>query len=73
MIVTEPVLPLQQDHDKAIAALSDKLKASVQEVGKIYRKEFDRLAVSARVPNYLVILAMNNTRTILRSAAALPR
>ena len=70
MIVTEPDLPLQQDHDKAIAALSDKLHAPVQEVGKIYRKEFDRLAVSARIPTYLVILAMNNTRCILRRGAA---
>jgi hypothetical protein len=70
MTATEPGLPLQQDHDKAIAALSDKSRASAQEVERIYRKEFARLAGSARIPNFLVILAMNNTRSILRRGAA---
>ena len=70
MTVTEPGLALQQDHDEAIAVLSDKLHAPAQEVGKIYRKEFDRLAGVARIRNFLVILAINNTRSILRSRPA---
>ena len=70
MPVTVQVLPLQRDHDNAIASLSVKLHAPALEVGRIYRREFDRLAESARIPNFLVILAMNKTRSLLRSKPA---
>jgi len=38
----------------------------VYEIGKIYETEFDRLARGARIPTYLGVLALSNTRSILR-------
>jgi hypothetical protein len=64
--MTESVSPLQNDHARAIATLSDKLHVPLHEVGEIYQKEFDRLAERARIPTFLVVLAMSNTRSILR-------
>ena len=64
--MTESVSRLENDHVRAIATLSDKLHVPVHEVGEIYKKEFDRLAEGARIPTFLVVLAMSNTRSILR-------
>jgi hypothetical protein len=64
--MTESVSRLQNDHVRAIATLSDKLHVPMHEVGEIYKKEFDRLAQGARIPTFLVVLAMSNTRSILR-------
>ena len=54
------------DHLGAIATLADELKVPVQEVGAIFESQFDRLAAQARITNFLVVLAMQNTRSILR-------
>ena len=64
--MTETGSHLEKDHVRAIAALSHKLQVPAHEVGAIYRKEFDRLAAGARIPTFLVVLAMSNTRSILR-------
>ena len=64
--MTEAALPLDKDHAETIRALSDKLQVPMHEVGAIYRVEFDRLAHGARIPTYLGVLAMSNTRSILR-------
>ena len=55
-----------KDSATQIAELSDRLKISAQEVGEIYRREFDRLAAEARIPAFLEILAMSITRSTLR-------
>ncbi len=57
---------LEDDHVTAIATLSEKLKVPEHEVRDIFRKEFDRLATHARISTFLIILAMRNTRSILR-------
>jgi hypothetical protein len=64
--MTESVSHLETDHVGAIATLSNELQVPVHEIGEIDRKQFDRLAVQARIPNFLVVLAMRNTRSILR-------
>ena len=63
--MTEPTSPLEADQVRAIAMISDKLQLPVGEVSEIYRKEFDRLAVQARIPTFLVVLAMRNAQSIL--------
>jgi hypothetical protein len=57
---------LENDHVRAIATLSEKLKVPEHEVVDIFRKEFDRLATHARISTFLIVLAMRNTRSILR-------
>jgi uncharacterized protein (DUF2126 family) len=64
--MTESFSRLESDHVRVIASLSDKLKIPVHEVDEIYKREFDRLALQARIPTFLVVLAMRNTRSILR-------
>ena len=64
--MTEPVSPLDADQVTAIAMISEKLKLPFGEVREIYRKEFERLAVQARIPTFLTVLTMRNVRTILR-------
>jgi hypothetical protein len=67
--MTESVSSLEKDHTRAITTLADKLKVPVHEVGEIYKEEFDRLAAGARIPTYLVVLAMSHTQSILRGGA----
>ena len=64
--MTESFSRLESDHVRVIASLSDKLKIPEHEVDAIYKREFDRLALQARIPTFLVVLAMRNTRSILR-------
>ena len=64
--MTESVSSLEKDHTRAVRALADKLKIPVDEVGEIYRGEFDRLAAGARIPTYLGVLAMSHVQSILR-------
>jgi hypothetical protein len=68
--MTESVSKFEGDHARAIATLAEKLKIPQDEVVEIFRKEFDRLAVQARIPTFLVVLAMRNTRSILRAGHA---
>ena len=62
----ETLSPLESNHVRAVALISDKLKLSADEVARIYRNEFERLARTARIPTFLVVLAMRNTQSILR-------
>jgi hypothetical protein len=57
---------VDSDPSRAIAALSHELHLPKERVLEIYRMEFDRLATRARIPTFLVVLAMRNTRSILR-------
>jgi hypothetical protein len=58
-------LPSEQEHVEAIATLSDKLGLGMQDVAQVYTAEFERLAAGARVRNFLTVLALNRTRSIL--------
>jgi hypothetical protein len=59
---------IQEDDARAVAALSEKLQLPEREVVEIYKIEFDRLAEQARIPNFLSVLAMRNTKSILRAS-----
>jgi hypothetical protein len=61
---------MQDDDARAVAALSEKLNLPEREVVEIYKIEFDRLAEQARIPNFLSVLAMRNTRSILRASGS---
>ena len=66
--MTEPVSSFDADQVRAIAAISDKLQLPVGKVGEIYKKEFARLALHARITTYLVVLTMRNVQSILGAA-----
>lgn len=63
--MTESISAMEESDVQAIAALSQKLKVPEEEVVKVFRIELDRLSVQARIPNFLSVLAMRNTRSIL--------
>jgi Protein of unknown function (DUF3562) len=69
----ESVSRIQDDDARAVAALSEKLQLPEREVVEIYKIEFDRLAEQARIPNFLSVLAMRNTKSILRSSGTTGR
>jgi uncharacterized protein (DUF2126 family) len=62
----ELVSPLEADQVSAIATISEKLKLPFGEVREIYKREFERLAMHARIPNFLTVLTMRNVQSILR-------
>jgi uncharacterized protein DUF3562 len=68
--LTDTNLPPEDEHVQAIAALSEKLGVGLKEVAKVYKEEFDKLAARARVPNFLSVLALNRTRSILGERTA---
>jgi hypothetical protein len=65
--LTETALPSEKEHVQAIAALSDKLGVHMHDVAEVYRSELDRLAAGARITNFLIVLALSRTRSILRA------
>lgn len=68
--LTETELPPEKEHVQAIAALSEKLGVDMKDVAKVYRAEFEKLAAGARVTNFLIVLALNRTRSILGARTA---
>jgi hypothetical protein len=56
--------------ENAIAALSEKLHVSANDVVEIYKGEFTRLNAQARIKTYVGVLAMSNTKSILHKTTA---
>jgi hypothetical protein len=54
----------------AVAALSEKLHVSASDVVEIYKDEFTRLHAHARIKTYVGVLAMSNTKSILRKTTS---
>lgn len=67
--MTESVSSLENDA-RAIQALSEKLKVPELKVIEVYRTEFNRLAAQSRIETFLGVLAMRNTKSILRNTSA---
>ena len=63
-------LPMERSDAQAIAALSGKLGVSMKDIVDVYKTQFDRLAAGARVTEFLIVLALNRTRSILRARSA---
>ena len=58
------------DDTRAIQALSEKLKVPELKVIEVYRAEFKRLAAQSRIGTFLSVLAIRNTRSLLRQSEA---
>lgn len=56
------------EHGGVIAGLSHELDVPLHEVREIYREQLERLAADARIQSFRGVLAMCNTRDILRAA-----
>jgi hypothetical protein len=63
-------LPMERSDAQAIATLSGKLGVSMKDIVDVYKTQFDRLAAGARVTEFLIVLALNRTRSILRARSA---
>ena len=63
-------LTMERAEAQAIAALSGKWGVSMKDIGDVYKTQFDRLAAGARVKEFLIVLALNRTRSILRARRA---
>ena len=50
-----------------IARLSHKLQVPLQEVREIYGSQLERLTADARIHKFIDVLALRNTREILRA------
>jgi len=55
------------EHVGVIARLSHKLHVPLHEVREIYGEQLERLAADARVQSFVSVLALRNTRDILRA------
>lgn len=51
---------------RVVEELSNELHLPVNEVREIYRQQLQRLAAGARIQGFLGVLAMRNTRSVLR-------
>lgn len=71
MALTSRPVEMDTSEVRAIAALSARLHLPVHEVQRVYVKEFDRLKSQARIHNFLAVLALNSTHTVLRSGRKL--
>jgi hypothetical protein len=67
--MSEPMVKMEKV-EGAINALSERLKVPTLKVIEVYRSEFKRLAAHSRIETYLDVLAMRNTKSILRDGAA---
>ncbi len=67
MGLTDTASPMNKEYAHAIVALSDKLGVGTNDVAAVFRSELDRLAADARITNFLIVLAMSKTRSILRA------
>lgn len=65
--LSEAVFHSDKEHAQAIEALSEKLGVHTNDVAAVFRSELDRLTAGARITNYLIVLALSRTRSILRA------
>jgi len=59
-------------HERAIAALTYRTDASLEDVRSLFTSEFARLKQTAKVHTYLQILATSNVHEMLRRAGKIP-
>jgi len=61
---------IQDANSRAIQALSEKLQVPERKVSEVYCAEFKRLAAQSRISTFVSVLAMRNTRSLLRQSQA---
>ncbi len=57
---------LEPDYQETIKALAEEIDCSVEEVGKVYAAKIESLKTSARIHDYLLVLASKKVRDELR-------
>ena len=58
------------DAQRAIQALSEKLDVPEFKVLEVYKTEYRRLSAQSRIATFVSVLAIRNTRSILRDAGS---
>jgi hypothetical protein len=66
MITRKAVHASSADAAQLVAALAREFNVPVENVQSLYREEFERLESSARVHEFVPVLAASNTREFLR-------
>ena len=56
--------------EKALQALAETFHVPEVKVFEVYESEYRRLAAESRITNFVSVLAMRNTRSILRDTRA---
>jgi hypothetical protein len=69
--VPESIPDADDEAQRAIQALSDQLHVPQLKVLEVYKTEYRRISAQARIPTFVSVLAMRNTRSILRDAASI--
>ena len=66
--MAESVPVSDDDAQRAIQALSEKLDVPELKVLEVYKTEYRRLSEQSRIGTFVSVLAMRNTRSILQEA-----
>jgi uncharacterized protein (DUF2126 family) len=66
--MAESIPSADDDARRAIQALSEKLDVPELKVLEVYKTEYHRLSAQSRIPTFVSVLAMRNTRSILRDS-----
>ncbi len=60
----------EEGNEREFQALAESLQVPKLKVVEVYKTEYGRLAAGARIATYVSVLAMRNTRSILRAAGS---
>jgi hypothetical protein len=66
----ESIPSADDDAQRAIQALSEKLDVPEFKVLEVYKTEYRRLSAQSRIATFVSVLAIRNTRSILRDAGS---
>jgi hypothetical protein len=66
--MAESIPRSDDDAQLAIQALSEKLHVPELRVLEVYKTEYRRLSAQSRIATFVSVLAMRNTRSILRDS-----
>jgi hypothetical protein len=66
--MAESIPSSDDDARRAIQALSEKLDVPELKVLEVYKTEYRRLSAQSRIATFVSVLAMRNTRSILRDS-----
>jgi hypothetical protein len=66
--MAESIPIADDDARRAIQALSEKLDVPELKVLEVYKTEYHRLSAQSRIATFVSVLAMRNTRSILRDS-----
>jgi hypothetical protein len=66
--MSESIPSGDDDAQRAIQALSEQLDVPELKVLEVYKTEYSRLSAQSRIATFVSVLAMRNTRSILRDS-----